>query len=456
MGYDDNETRSLAMQIVGKNMKREGLEQQLAILKQVIEKPEEFRQHPLLSPVALRLLGDKEKKYHFEDKPYEIYGADGIEDGAIQQMKQAMSLPVTVGGALMPDAHQGYGLPIGGVLVTENAIIPYAVGVDIGCRMCLSIFDAKKEFLQSNAEQLKKILKDNSRFGFDTFTDRQRDDDFFDRPEFKELHIAKFLKDKAYAQIGSSGGGNHFVEFGVVVISSDNNPLKLPPGEYLALLSHSGSRGFGARIAQHYTRIASHKRKLPKHVEHLAWLHLHEEEGLEYWTAMNLAGDYASANHHHIHKRMSKALGMNALLRIENHHNFAWKETLPDGREVFVHRKGATPAGLDELGIIPGSMTAPAFVVRGLGNDKSLKSASHGAGRVMSRRKAMESINGEMLRQELKNKGVELIGGGVDESPFVYKNIHEVMQAQQDLVEVLAAFYPRIVRMGNDEDEKTI
>jgi len=449
LGYENNELRSLAMIVVGRLYKREGKEKQLEVLKDLIENPEVYLMHADLSVIVnkiIEVVADT-PKYDFIDKPFEMYGADGIEKSAQDQMKQAMSLPVTVGGALMPDAHHGYGLPIGGVLATENAIIPYAVGVDIGCRMCLTVFEAKEEWLLSKRKELKKILEQNTRFGDAFFDDNKRDDAFFDRPEFGQLPILQHLKDRAAKQIGSSGGGNHFVEFGMVEVGKDDNTLGLAAGKYIALLSHSGSRGFGANIAGYYTDLARKKRKLPKQYEHLSWLYMDEAEGQEYWLAMNMAGDYASACHHHIHKRISKALGYDTLLRIENHHNFAWKDTLADGREVLVHRKGATPAHVGELGIIPGSMTLPAFIVKGKGQPNSLHSASHGAGRTMSRRKATEQFTLKMMREELEKHDVELIGAGLDESPFAYKNIHEVMKAQHELVEVLAAFYPKIVRM---------
>ena len=138
---------------------------------------------------------------------------------------------------------------------------------------------------------------------------------------------------------------------------------------------------------------------------------------------MNLAGDYASACHHQIHRRLSKALGEKPLAMVENHHNFAWKEKLSNGEEVIVHRKGATPASKDTLGIIPGSMTAAGFIVRGKGEASSLNSASHGAGRQMSRSKAKQSLTQSAVNKYLKEKGVSLIGGGLDEAPMAYKNI---------------------------------
>ncbi len=176
--------------------------------------------------------------------------------------------------------------------------------------------------------------------------------------------------------------------------------LQLPAGKYVGLLSHSGSRALGANIANHFTKIAKQKRMLPKEAANLSWLTMDEEEGIQYWMAMNLAGDYASACHHVIHEKIARQIGQ-PLKMVENHHNFAWKE-IYEGKEVIVHRKGATPAGKDVLGIIPGSMTAPGFIVKGKGENASLNSASHGAGRKMSRTAAMKSITEYLLKDELE------------------------------------------------------
>ena len=264
--------------------------------------------------------------------------------------------------------------------------------------------------------------------------------------------MVRGLKDKAYKQIGSSGGGNHFVEFGEVEITDVENEFKLPLGKYLGILSHSGSRGLGAMIAKHYTDLAREITKLPKIAQHLAWLDLDTQEGQEYWLAMNLAGDYASACHHQIHDRLSKALGEKRLATVENHHNFAWKEKLADGSEVIVHRKGATPAGKGVLGVIPGTMTAPGYIVRGTGFAQSLASASHGAGRQMSRSEAKQSLTKHQVKNYLEEHGVTLMGGGLDEAPMAYKDIHQVMDAQQDLVEVLGSFLPKVVRMCGETE----
>ena len=363
-------------------------------------------------------------------------------------MEVAMRLPITVAGALMPDAHQGYGLPIGGVLATANEVIPYGVGVDIGCRMCLTAYPIAGEYLERHRSNLKEILMNNTCFGSETFK-RPKDHEVLNMKVFNEITILKKLKQKAVLQIGSSGSGNHFAEFGLVDLG-DQNEWKLPMGKYLAVLSHSGSRGLGAEIARYYTRLARELCRLPGEAANLAWLDLNSEAGQEYWLAMNLAGDYASANHHQIHQRIAAALNERALFTVANHHNFAWKEKLMDGTAVIVHRKGATPAGEGVLGIIPGSMTAPGFIVKGKGNEHSLQSASHGAGRLMSRSAAKNIFTQKMVRQELEKAGVDLIGGGLDEAPMAYKDIRKVMYFQGDLVEVLGEFSPKIVRMCGD------
>ena len=169
-------------------------------------------------------------------------------------------------------------------------------------------------------------------------------------------------------------------------------------------------------------------------------------DGQEYWLAMTLAGDYAKACHDNIHKRIGKLLGARPVATIENHHNFAWKQQV-NGEECIVHRKGATPAEKGELGIIPGSMTAPGFIVRGLGNQESLASASHGAGRLFSRRKCKEKFTKSEIKKQLQANDVTLIGGGVDEAPMAYKDIDKVMANQKELVEVVGTFTPKIVRM---------
>ena len=224
----------------------------------------------------------------------------------------------------------------------------------------------------------------------------------------------------------------------------------MPAGEYVALLTHSGSRGVGSAVCSTYSNIA--RAKLPKKYAdagRLAWLDLDDEAGAEYWAAMNLMGDYAAANHDVIHRQVTKLLGAQVIAGVENHHNFAWKERHGD-EELIVHRKGATPAGAGVLGVIPGSMADPAFIVRGKGNASSLHSASHGAGRAMSRTAAKSKYTWRAVQKDLAKRGVRVLSAGADEVPGVYKNILDVMREQQDLVDVVGRFDPKIVKMSGD------
>ncbi len=429
----------------------------LALLQKLKDYPENFLDDAVLKTIAVAMVEaaaapvDDTIDLVEDADEYTVFGADYIEEGARTQMNVAMKLPVTAAGALMPDAHQGYGLPIGGVLATRNAIIPYGVGVDIGCRMALSVFDIPEEHFYNNEAKYKRELIAFTKFGAGAGFHGQykADHEVLERKAFNVIPFVKQLHDKAYSQLGSSGGGNHFVEFGIIEFAERDGTLNIDKGKYLALLSHSGSRGFGATIAGHYTKLAKSICKLPKEAINLAYLDLNSEAGQEYWLAMNLAGDYASACHEVIHQKLTKALGAAVLAKVENHHNFAWKE-MWNGEEVIVHRKGATPAGKGVMGIIPGSMTAPGFLVRGKGDMQSINSASHGAGRQMSRTKAIQNITKEEMRLSLKEHGVTLIGAGLDEAPGAYKDINRVMAAQTGLVDVIAKFSPKIVRMADD------
>jgi tRNA-splicing ligase RtcB len=429
----------------------------LSLLKKVKDNPEHFLDDSLLEELATAII--EEAKAPKDDtialldtvNDYAVYGPGQIEEGAKTQMAIAMKLPVTVAGALMPDAHQGYGLPIGGVLATRNAVIPYGVGVDIGCRMALTVFDIPETHFADNQAQYKRELIAQTKFGAGNgFHGKDKSaHEVLDRGEFNLVPFIKQMHDKAYAQLGTSGGGNHFAEWGIIEFTEEYALLNVSKGKYLALLTHSGSRGFGATIAGHYTRLAKDICKLPKEAANLAWLDLDTEAGQEYWMAMNLAGDYASACHEIIHQKLSKAIGGNVIAKVENHHNFAWKETW-SGQELIVHRKGATPAGKGVMGIIPGSMTAPGFLVRGKGATNAINSASHGAGRQMSRTKAIQNITKEAMRAILKENNVTLIGAGLDEAPMAYKDINVVMSEQKELVDIIAKFSPRMVRMADD------
>ncbi len=455
IGYPEGPVISIAMNVMGRNYKHHSKKEAFDILKAVLESPEDFVTDKKTEKIAQELIDIKTPPADESENAvslnhtgiqFNVFGQEHIEEGAMHQMYQAARLPISVAGALMPDAHSGYGLPIGGVLATENAVIPYGVGVDIGCRMCLSLFDIDPKELLQKENYFAREINEATLFGSGGQFDHASDHEVMDNELFYQLPLLKKMHGRVWKQLGSSGSGNHFVEFGVVEIREKDEVLGVEAGNYVGLLSHSGSRALGANIANHYTKIAISKRRLPQDAKNLAWLMMNEEEGIEYWKAMNLAGDYASACHHIIHAKIAKHLGRIPMKMVENHHNFAWKEML-DGRELIVHRKGATPAGKNVLGIIPGSMTAPGFIVKGKGEAAAINSAAHGAGRKMSRTRAIQSVTDKQFKDELNKHGVKLIGGGLDESPFAYKNIEEVMHSQQALVDIVGKFTPKIVKM---------
>ncbi len=447
LGIPSGEPTKLAFKVI-KALVEQGIhtDEFSIILSKVVENPTTYVDHETFGAFATVMDG---KRYLPRDEPapYHQWG-DDLEPQSVAQMSNACNLPVSVAGALMPDAHLGYGLPIGGVLATDNAVIPYAVGVDIACRMKMTVLDIPVSELDDTRGigRLTNAIENETRFGIGAKFKRKRLHDVLDR-DWTVSPVTHQNKDKAWSQLGSSGSGNHFVEFGLY--NTSDASLGLEPGKvYLALLSHSGSRGTGAAVAAHYSKLAQQLHpELPRELQHLAWLDMDTEHGQEYWAAMELMGEYAAANHACIHRHIAKHLCAEVLMDLENHHNFAWKEK-HFGREVIVHRKGATPAGEGVMGIIPGSMATPGYVVRGKGNAQSLNSASHGAGRVMSRKKASQNLNWQDAKQFLDERNVHLISAGLDEVPFVYKNIDEVMANQSDLVEIVGRFDPRLVKMA--------
>jgi tRNA-splicing ligase RtcB (3'-phosphate/5'-hydroxy nucleic acid ligase) len=424
--------------------------------------PGEYLNDPVLGDLARECQRRAQPKPGVEDArdhplPYQTWGAEQIDPGAKEQMENALRLPVAIAGALMPDAHVGYGLPIGGVLATDHAVIPYAVGVDIACRMRLSIYEAPPDLLgRQHKDEFAKALMDQTRFGSGAAWEKgnRPKHQVLDDPAWSETPLLKSLQSKAQEQLGTSGTGNHFVEWGILRLPIDDPALGLKAGEYLALLSHSGSRGVGFKIANTYSDLARRLHpQLDQSLRHLSWLPLDAEAGQEYWLSMELAGRFASANHYVIHHRVAAAVGLKEIAYVENHHNFAWNESLPDGIKAIVHRKGATPAGPGVLGVIPGSMGDAGYLVRGKGMANALNSAAHGAGRKMSRRGALQSISKKDRDTYLRERGITLLGGGLDESPQAYKNIEEIIAAQDDLVEIVGKFTPRIVRMANESGD---
>ena len=423
------------------------------MIPKLVASPEVYLADEHYGGLATALIEFRKNDVPLSEIDYQSWGQD-FDQNSIQQIRNACRLPVSRAAALMPDAHSGYGLPIGGVLGCQNAIIPYGVGVDIACRMKMTITDLPVERLASNepakCSELDRSLEKGTMFGTGRKWQRPHDHPVLDE-DWAITAVTREAHDRAVGQLGTSGSGNHFVEWGVVTIPQDE--FDLQAGKYVALLSHSGSRGPGAMTCRRYTdiarRIAESKIRNDPQLRHLCWLEMDSQEGQEYWAAMNLMGRFASANHEVIHNNVTKLAGAQSLATIENHHNFAWIEQ-HQGQTMYVHRKGATPAGLGDLGVIPGNMADSCFVVRGKGHPGSLNSASHGAGRRMSRTKAKQEFSWRKWREHLKNKNVRLLAGGLDEVPGAYKNIHDVMAAQTELVEIIAEFMPKIVMMCGD------
>ena len=454
MGIPRGEPIRLALEAIGAAMKtgmtREAVR---AAIKAIAGNPGQHVNDPAFGTLASSLIKTVTARARFEQRaepaPYRRWGED-MESQSIQQMENACKLPISVVGALMPDAHTGYGLPIGGVLATKGAVIPYAVGMDIACRMKMTVLDLPVSAIRGQEGRLRKVLGEATRFGVGGGFSPRKDHPVMDE-DWSFCQVTRQYRDKASYQLGSSGSGNHFAEFGTLTLKQDD--LGLKAGIYCALLSHSGSRGTGGQIAMHYSKLAMEIHpELPRELAQLAWLDLGSEAGQEYWHAMELMGRYAAANHLLIHRAVAKLLGVSVLLDIENHHNFAWKER-HFGEDVIVHRKGSTPAGKGVVGIIPGSMATPGYVVRGKGVPDSLNSASHGAGRRMSRTATRNTYTWNDGKKFLAEHDVVLISAGLDEVPMGYKDIESVMAAQSDLVEIIARFDPKLVKMAPEGEQ---
>jgi len=376
-------------------------------------------------------------KLAMADKPknYKIWGEDIIDQGAVVQLETALRIPPAKYGVLLPDAHVGYALPIGGVILLENSISPSYIGFDISCMMMLSQFSINPTEFEKHRENFAAHLRENTFFGIGPGPG------LYEHPvmEDERWNISKVVnkkKRKAEEQIGTSGGGNHFAD---LVHINDGT---------IGLLTHSGSRGTGHNLATEYTRLAAKETKrIAKDVpnDH-GWLSMDTDVGREYFQVMQLMGAYAFANHELVHKAFTKAAGLEVTEIVWNRHNFAWETE--DG---FVHRKGATPAAKGQMGLIPGSSGSPSYLVRGKGVEESLQSSSHGAGRPHSRTEAKKRHNEKAFDERMAN--ILHYGVAPDETFMAYKDINEVMSKQQDLIEVVATMHPKVVIMGGKSDD---
>lgn len=372
---------------------------------------------------------------------------EDIEDSAMAQACDLAMLPFAFHHvALMPDAHTGLGMPIGGVLATKGVVIPNAVGVDIGCGMCaiqtnidINVLDRRE--LISIANDIRNVIP----FGFDHHKTPMPEElmpqgyDMDTMPQVKNLYLS------ARHQLGTLGGGNHFIE------------LQKDVDNKLWIMIHSGSRNFGKEIADRYGKKAKQLCEMfySEVTPGLEFLPIQMPEAKEYWNSMNYCVDFALANRQLMMTRICEILekhipGIEFEPMINIAHNYAaWEHHF--GQDVIVHRKGATRARKGEMGIIPGSMGTSSFIVEGLGNPESFESCSHGAGRVLGRKAACEKLNLKDQQHIMDSQNIVHFmkeQRQLDEAPGAYKNIKTVMNNQVDLVRPLHQLWPIMVLKG--------
>lgn len=356
--------------------------------------------------------------------------AEALEPLALEQFESAMALPFVVDGALMPDAHAGYALPIGAVVATDGMVMPAWVGYDIGCGMCALRLDGIPLIgIKQHAEAIFDAIYKAVPVGFAV---NGRDIEY-SLDGLTEIGREIAIQKKYMKALGSLGSGNHFIEIG-----SDAE-------ESVWVIIHCGSRGVGYGLATHYMKLAN--------PEGLAkdghWgFPVDSHEGQDYITDLNWALNYALANRKEIMQRVVQCItdsleisGYNLDLSelINQNHNHAVERN-----GLWIHRKGATHAEDNMMGVIPGCMRDGSFIVRGKGNPDSLYSSSHGAGRVLGRKQAKRELNIDDFKSEMVGITAKVDESTLDESPFAYKNIHEVMALQADFVEVVAHVKPII------------
>jgi tRNA-splicing ligase RtcB (3'-phosphate/5'-hydroxy nucleic acid ligase) len=384
-----------------------------------------------------------------KDEPIPIkLWLNDIEAGALDQARNLARLPFAFRHiALMPDCHQGFGMPIGGVLATKDVIIPNAVGVDIGCGMCTvqtSLSEIDQKTLKSIMSDVRQLVP----LGFKRHGKPQDEHRMPERKSMENMPVVAREYDSATYQIGTLGGGNHFIE---IQKGSDGQ---------IWIMVHSGSRNIGKQVADYYNRLAvklneEWKSSVPRSAQ-LAWLPINSSEGQQYLAEMNYCIDFALANRRlmmdnilavfeaHFKKEFRTAPMINIA------HNYASAEK-HFGQEVIVHRKGATKASLDTTGIIPGSQGANSYIVKGKGNPESFESCSHGAGRKMGRKEAIRSLDLKKEIEKLEKTGVIHAlrrAGDLEEASGAYKDITIVMKNQDDLVDILVELKPLAVIKG--------
>lgn len=384
------------------------------------------------------------KKIKTEGLPI-LSWTEHIEEGALQQAKNLAMHPFgRFHVVLLPDVHEGFGMPIGAVFATEEVVLPNAVGVDIGCGMCAIRTSLKRE--EVSRDLLKKWVDKiyaTIPMGHAHHKKKQRLPDFLENPAGV---VTQQEMKNIPEQIGTLGGGNHFIEF------------QYDEDDYIWIMLHSGSRNIGKKVADYYNHLAKELNKKEKNSIpsswNLAYLRANSKEGQQYLAEMKYCMDFARENRFRMMDVIKGIIADSKLCTfgeiINIHHNYAALEK-HFGKDVWVHRKGAIEATDGKIGIIPGSQGTPSYIVRGKGNKMSFCSSSHGAGRVMSRNQAMKNLYLDEVKGKLDKQGIIHAikkQKDLDEAPDCYKNIDTVIAEQSDLVEILHKLYPLAVMKG--------
>lgn len=410
---------------------------------------------------------DSKVKWLDEDGRIVVFG-EPSDESTVVQINNCAAAPSAVKAVLAADNHRGYGMPVGGVLAYTRHISPAGVGYDIGCGNKAVRTPVLYEDIRKNISKIMDEIWKNVSFGIGRKNDKPTDHELFDDPLFTEMKEIGKLKDLAYSQLGTVGSGNHYVD----ILVEDSTGL-------VWIANHFGSRGFGHKIASGFLNLLegigfAEKGRSEDLMLAPMVISLDSPLGEDYWRAMTLAGEYAYAGRDYVVQQVLDILKTHSTKEVHNNHNFAWKE-IHDENELIVVRKGATPLAPGQEGFVGGNMCDICVVVEGIDSDdakEGLYSAMHGAGRVMGRMQAKGKwkyvkdefgrkkytqvregrVSPEMMKEAIKKAGVELRGAGLDESPFCYKKLQDVIDAHDSALKVNHILRPVGVAMaGNDE-----
>ncbi|HLH03845.1 MAG TPA: RtcB family protein [Bryobacteraceae bacterium] len=374
--------------------------------------------------------------YQINDGEITVFGQ--TDGDTLKQMERTLEDEHAMQGVLCADNHKGYAVPIGGVVAYREAVSPSGVGFDIGCGNKAVLTDMPGAELRTKIDSIMDDIWNTLSFGVGRKNNESVDAELFDSPVWTEPY-AKALKDKARQQLGTIGSGNHYVD------------LFTDEQDRVWIGVHFGSRGFGHGVATHFLKLGGGKDGMDVAPLVLA---LDSEIGQDYVQGMQLAGEYAYAGRNWVCARVAQLLGAQIVEEVHNHHNYAWSET-HNGVEYMVIRKGATPAFPGQRGFIGGSMGEDAVIVEGVDSEVSktaLYSTVHGAGRTMGRNEAKRKIKPEEMNEWLRQKGVTLRGGGLDESPQAYKRLPEVLQHHEGTIRILHTLKPVGVAMAGPHE----